>query len=258
MPRNTQVTKQCAHCGVDFSVFYSRRESAKYCSRSCSDKHPRPHNTVRCRECGKEFAKKASHATKNAWGNFCGMACLASAKSRMYSGRGNPNFRGRNFDTDGYRIYVPSLNEGGKSVKLHHKVVFDTFGIGKIPKGVHVHHRNCNVLENSPRNLQLMTASDHKWLHKQYGVATLSAIQSGKVSASEAASWSDDQIRAETLLMFDIQAQSIMYKYFKDKYGAAPDLGSIAAIKPIRVKFVEVNELSETERGSGGFGSTGK
>lgn len=260
MPRHPPATKECAHCGVSFSVPHFRKDVAKFCSRTCSEKHPRQHNMVRCRECGKEFARKASHAKKNAWGNFCGMECLSIAKRRMYAGEGNPNFKGRNFDADGYRLYVPTASDHqyGRNIKLHHKVTFDIMGISEIPKGMHVHHRNCNVLDNSPKNLQLMTASDHKWLHKQYGVATLAAIQSGKVSAIEASTWSDDQIRAEILLMSDLQFQSTMYHYLKEKFGACPEIGSLSALKPIRAEFVLAEELTDTARGAGGFGSTGK
>lgn len=84
-------------------------------------------------------------------------------------------------------------------------------GIDNIPDAVHVHHRDCDVLNNDPMNLVALTTGDHIWLHKQYGNATLWAISHGKLSVSDAVSWSDDPSRASRLLTLTSISQSLAY-----------------------------------------------
>ncbi len=258
MPKNTSVQKDCLHCGNNFKVIFTRRETAKFCSRSCSDLFPRKKNSVRCRECGTEFFKKDSEAKKAIWGNFCGDTCASIVRSRMTMGSGNPNFKGRNFDHDGYRLFSPqaSLGLGLGRVKMHHAVAFGCAGIKKMPKLMHVHHKDCDAQNNTPSNLQFMTISDHKWIHKQFGSATLRAIEHGQIDISVAAGWSDDPIRATALLFQNVETQGKIMRYFDSKFGHS-DLAIISTLKPVIVNFIEVNELTETERGTGGFGSTG-
>jgi len=142
-------------------------------------------------------------------------------------------------------------------MKLHKAVALLAVGLTEIPHYLHIHHKDCDVLNNDASNLSFMTPSDHKWIHKQYGSATLSAICKGLVSIDDAVLWSDDPARAYILLVSDVNAQGAMVKYMKEKFGRF-DLGKIAAAKPITgIEFEEVTELSETERGDKGFGHTG-
>ncbi len=257
---NSKNKLTCRHCLSDFFVPNSRVTTAKYCSRKCSDSHPRKHHVVRCRECASMFPRKKSASDRNkTWGNFCSANCISNFKKRTYSGAGNPNHKGRNFDSDGYRLYTPqaSTKLGMGKIKLHHAVAFLAVGITKLPKGMHVHHKNCNVLDNRPENLQLMTISDHKWIHKQYGVATLSAVESGAADVREISLWSDDPIRAESLLIGNVLTQGSIMKLLKEKTGMDADIAKISALKGVRLELVEVDELTDTERGTGGFGSTG-
>lgn len=249
----------CAVCRVDFFVTPGRKDTAKYCSRQCSDKAPRKRNEVRCRECGQLFPLKASSAGRaKYWGNFCSKHCISAFRRRASTGESNPNFRGRNFDQDGYRIYTPaaSLGLGLGRIKIHHAVALTSVSLKKVPAGMHVHHRDCNVLNNEPSNLSFMTASDHKWLHQQFGVATLGAMMRGDIDVSVVARWSDDPIRAESLLLVDVSTQGVLMEYFRRKR-VDTDMGQVASIKGVQVSFIEAGELSDTQRGSGGFGSTG-
>lgn len=242
------VQLECKQCSTGFSVPSHRKDTAKFCSRQCAAAHPKLHHTTRCRECGVEFKRKPSHAKKNAQlGNFCGMSCLAATKKRLYAGDSNPNSRVRNFDRSGNRIYPPaaSLKFGFGKIKIHHAVTFKVIGITSLPKGLHVHHRDCDVLNNDASNLQVMTNSDHKWLHHQFGVATLKAISDGGVSIEDACQWSDDPLRAHSLLITNVHAQAAMHKYLMDKFGKS-DIGLIAASKPVRAEIVLVEEFSET------------
>lgn len=129
-------------------------------------------------------------------------------------------------------------------------------GLKEFPKGMHVHHRDCDVTNNEKSNLAFMTCSDHKWLHKQFGAAALKAVASGALDTQIAASWSDDPIRAEILLRADVSLQGVLMSHLRSQ-GVEPDIGLVAAIKPIRVTFELVDDLSDTVRGEGGLGSTG-
>jgi hypothetical protein len=126
------------------------------------------------------------------------------------------------------RVYTDACSgvTGLKSIKLHQAVCCEVLGIEKIPKGLHVHHRDCDVMNNSPENLVVLNASDHKWLHKQYGIASLWAHFHGKIDSESLCDWSDDRQRARRLL-------------------------------DLKVTDQKAEELTGTERGDGGFGSTG-
>lgn len=251
------IAKVCNYCGCDYSV-PNYRASSRFCSRACSDKAPRKRNETRCRECSKMFPRSKSGQSKAAWGSFCSRDCSNTFRSRVTVGSGNPNFKGRNFDRDGYRIYTPqaSLKLGLGRMKVHHAVVLTALGIKSLPKGMHVHHRDCDVLNNDATNLALLTNSDHRWLHCQYGTAALSAITKGYVDVAEAASWSDDPLRAASLLVINVEAQAkIGQALMGDEWrNRIPEL---SCLKAVRVKFIEVDELSDTKRGEGGFGHTG-
>lgn len=107
---------------------------------------------------------------------------------------------------------------------------------------MHIHHRDCNGLNNKAENLALMTISDHKWIHKQFGVATLAAIMRGDIDICVAASWSDDPIRAEALLFQDVVSQGAIKKHFEEK-GLAVDLARITASKPEKARLVQVSDF---------------
>lgn len=285
--KKAPIYKSCVKCGKEYTQPSGRQEISKYCSRACSDQRERPKNMVRCRECGAQMAAKPSHVAKKVWGTFCSPGCTSAYKSRVTVGSGNSNFRGRNFDSDGYRVYAPaaSLKLGLGQIKLHHAVAFVCTGLRSIPPGMHVHHKDCNVLNNTARNLQFMTISDHQWLHKQFGTATLAAIERGDLEIAVAASWSDDALRATGLLMQDVLSQGAKLRHYKKK-GIDLDIAEVATSRAIRCSLTVVKEFSDgrsvsppmpdeelfamadeqeaifkqldaTTRGAGGFGSTG-
>lgn len=252
-------SKNCAICNVVFTYPKAREGTAKYCSRKCSDSAPRGRNTVSCSECGVIFPLKKSHAERNkVWGSFCSTDCNSAFRKRAVLGESNPNYRGNNFDSDGYKKHIP---HGKGSTKLHHYNAFIALGIDKLPKGGHIHHRDCDILNNSPENLQLISIPDHKWLHSQYGSATLWAITKGRLCEDEASSWSSDPFRAKHLLMNNVLTQGAILKHFGIKDPAEALV--ILSRKPIRCTFTEVDDFTEvdqlttTARGTGGFGSTG-
>ncbi len=97
-------------------------------------------------------------------------------------------------------------------MKTHHAVTFEILAINKIPKGYSVHHRDCNHLNNDKDNLVLLSRSDHQWLHKQYGNATLWAYMNNKVKLEDLISWSNDKERAINLLQLNITQQIGVFK----------------------------------------------
>lgn len=253
-----QITKTCMHCKKEFSIPHWRN-AAKFCGTECSALSKVAKPQTNCSQCGSIFHAKSSRIKRSTktLGIFCSHKCVAIAKSKKYLGDKNPNFKGVNIDSDGYRIYVPQASNVISELvgmKLHRAVACEFFGVKKIPKGLHIHHRDCDILNNDPRNLAVLAASNHKWLHQQFGVATLWAIYHGKIDIDEASSWSDDPAKASFLLMQDIVLQSQITKLM----GVVDPVKFISEIGvPPRVEFVEVSELSETTRGSRGFGSTG-
>jgi dUTP pyrophosphatase len=63
----------------------------------------------------------------------------------------------------------------------------------------------------------------------------------------------DSDYRGEVYVTFDI-----IDKANKNNYKIGDRVGQFVVIKDYKSKFVEVDELSDTKRGDGGFGSTGK
>lgn len=210
------MQKTCAHCREPF-VVADWRKSARYCTRRCSDKAKVAPANVSCSSCGVSFRLKPSIAAKGErrLGYFCSTACSALAKSTAYAADKNPNYKAKNTDSDGYRVFPPYAQRvfGVEAGKLHQAVCCLYLGMSRIPSGFHVHHRDCQVLNNEPVNLAVMTVSDHKWLHKQFGVAPLWALSHARVSVDTLTSWSDDPKRAETLLRLNVAETDAQMRY---------------------------------------------
>lgn len=205
------VTKLCTECAKPFSVIRSRAVTAKYCSTTCRDlgRIAAPNQT--CSTCGAAFHMKQSQIARYARniGTFCSNKCAATAKVVAYTGEKNPNYRGRTADQDGYRLFTPqaSFLLGLKKMKLHQAVCCEVLGILKMPKNVHIHHRDCDIQNNVPENLSVLSTSDHKWIHKQFGIASLWAYVHGKVSLETLIDWADDKDRARKLLPLNVLMQ---------------------------------------------------
>lgn len=232
------ITLQCQNCGDDYKNQPCKRSTSKFCSKKCKWEYNHWSNepNTECTYCKKSFHMKPS--AKNRFsrnhGYFCSNVCYAKFKSTgVYDGNKNPNYRGKTKCSDGYplRKYVPTLLKinGMKRMKLHHAVCCEILGVNQIPLGYDVHHRDCDVYNNDPNNLVLLDKSDHIWIHKQFGNATLWAHYHNKVTTRKIVSWSDDKDRASRILgLTVIDQRTSNFKSFED-----------------------------THRGDGGFGSTG-
>lgn len=203
----------CKVCNKQEKVSPSRFKNYNTCSHICSSiyrKNLTPNN-CKCDQCSKEFHMKESQIKRyvRKMGTFCSMKCSGEFKKNYYLGSDNPNFKMRQYDQDGYRIvHYPKIG----SIKEHHYITFNILNIKEIPEGYCVHHRDCNIYNNTPENLVLISFSDHRWIHTQYGNATLWAFSKNKISLKELISWSNDKERAKRLLQLNILKQSGVFK----------------------------------------------
>jgi len=69
---------------------------------------------------------------------------------------------------DGYYEIV-SMKEGNKD-KLLHRLIYEDYHGTTLDKGIHIHHRNRDKLDNCVLNLEALTAAEHIRLHRK-GVA---------------------------------------------------------------------------------------
>jgi len=202
---NIMVEKKCLNCGDKFEVINSRKDSAKYCSKLCANEKLKGDLNTICTECGKLFHLKESSKKryKRTHGYFCSTKCVADFRKKAYLGDKNPNFRSATHD-NGYLL--SNLPRFGR-IKLHHKVVFEALDINYIPEKHCVHHRDCDINNNDEENLVLLTLSEHRWLHKNFGNATLWAYYYKKISLKELCSWCKNPEKAKKLLPLNIIKQ---------------------------------------------------
>lgn len=209
--KNSLIEKTCVHCKKTF-VTEKLKKRTRFCSVKCAvDNNDPKEPNVTCDHCGKVFYIKPSRIKKykqRTLGFFCSIKCTSENKKIAYSGEKNPNYRGREH-IDGYRIYVPGASKihFGKQMKLHTAVCCEVLNVKGL-KGFAVHHRDCNVENNIAENLVVLLASDHQWLHKQFGNATLWAYFHGKIDLESLVSWSDNKEMARTLLPLNVTIQN--------------------------------------------------
>lgn len=212
------IVKQCKNCNSEYSVRQVEAEKSKFCSRKCkwdfNGWSSEPNTT--CTNCGLRFRMPESRKKryKRTDGYFCSNSCLAEHRKTSYKGSKNPNYRNIKCDQDGFltvnRVNVKDSNRFSmvKERKLHRAVCAESLGVLKM-SGLVVHHRDCDVENNTKENLAVMTESDHRWIHKQYGNATLWAFMHEKVSLEDLISWSDNKERANRLLLLHVENQTV-------------------------------------------------
>ena len=199
----------CIVCNKEFKRFGKQILTAKTCSKKCLGELIKAKPNTKCTQCGKDFHLKEStkRRYKRNQGYFCSTECVANFRKEKYLGENNPNFRPQvTRDSGGYKLdYLPKFGR----IKLHHKVTFEILGIEKIPANHCVHHRDCNVDNNTPENLVLLTNSEHRWLHKQFGSATLWAFINEKIKLETLLQWTNDIEKAKRLLPLNLLEQKI-------------------------------------------------
>lgn len=201
----------CKICEKEYVRFGKQSLTSKCCSSKCLGVLNKGINNTICTQCGKEYHLKESMKKryKRTHGYFCSTNCISNFRKLKYLGEENPNFRKQTTHENGYRLmYLPKIGR----IKLHHKVVFETLNIDKLPKGYCVHHRDCNIENNSKENLVLLTNSDHRWIHKQFGNATLWAFINNKIDLKTLSQWSNDIEKTNMLLPLNILDQIGVFK----------------------------------------------
>ena len=197
----------CKVCSKEFVRYGKQALKAVCCSTKCLGEYNKAKTNTKCTQCKKDFHLKESSKKryKRNHGYFCSTECVANFRKEKYLGKGNPNFRKQvNRSSDGYKLdYIPKFGR----IKLHHKVTFETLGINKIPNNYCVHHRDCNVDNNTPENLVLISNSDHNWLHKQFGNATLWAYVNNKITLNELLKWTNNIEDTKRLLPLNLLEQ---------------------------------------------------
>lgn len=237
------LERECASCGKVFKFYKAREKTARACSRECSAKLKVKVTNTKCANCAKPIRRKA-YSLKQHTHHFCGHKCSGEFKRTFYGGERNPNYKGKNCDSDGYRIYPKSVSDrlGVGTTRIHRATAMLALGLTEIPKGYHVHHRDCDVTNNNVDNLSLLTISDHVWLHKQYGNATLWAFMNGKIPLDEIISWSDDPRRAYRLLLYDVWTQGATGQLHENRVEDSMEYCTSFDFR--RVEFVEVTSFN--------------
>ena len=169
-----------------------------------------------CPVCSTDFHRKPSQLKRfDKFTPTCSVTCRAKLMSKLYLGTKNPNYKNRNVTDGGYLIHPPNAVGKYSSMKIHQAVVCEALDIVKVTEGVHIHHRDCNILNNAPDNLLVISPKYHVWLHKQFGNATLWAIYNNKISIDEVVNWSDNRPLAKKLLQMTLEHQVNIVKAFR-------------------------------------------
>lgn len=199
---------KCAECGETKTVSEHRSKSFLTCSVKCLAKYNsrryEKKDIMVCPVCLQDFKVKKSQKCRR---KYCSKKCQGTDYKTRYLGGSNPNFRNKGVDYDGYPL---SYSRG--RVKIHKEVVCSFLNIASIPKNFHIHHRDCNIYNNEENNLVVLHVSDHQWIHKNFGVAVLNALQDKKITLKKLCSWSRDPQKAKKLLSISILDQVGVFK----------------------------------------------
>lgn len=158
-----------------------------------------------CKNCDIEYKVKLSHGPRS---KYCSKQCQAEDYKKRYLGKNNPNFN-KNLDRD-YDGYKLSYKVG--RITLHKLITLEYLKLNSIPKGFNIHHRDCNINDNTPENLAVLNYSDHRWIHKQFGNACLWAYCHNKIDLESLCSWSTDPERAKQILTTSLTTQIGVFK----------------------------------------------
>ena len=204
-----KVEVKCAVCGKIEHVCPSRAKKYCTCSVQCMGKFNSNKYSLKvdkvCSFCGKHYFVKKSQKNRS---NYCSRKCMTMDLPKKYKGSGNPNYRGRFANSDGY-IY------NNNRYVLHRETVMSILGVSEIPKTLIVHHKDGNKHSNDAKNLILLTRKIHTWIHKNIGNFAFKAISKGQLSVDEVLSWVEDEEDkkiVEYVLTTNCTQQSVVLK----------------------------------------------
>ena len=90
---------------------------------------------------------------------YCSRECSNKYKMKAFVGKNNPCWKGGYVGKNGY--HYTRIN--GK-YELTHRVVYEE-EMGEIPRGMFIHHKDENKLNNKVSNLELISPAAHASLH---------------------------------------------------------------------------------------------
>lgn len=170
--KKDRVKVICQQCGKEEYVIRSRSKRYKYCSKLCESKartkslEERNLTMIECPICKREFLVKTSSKNRR---KCCSKKCTYEYKKIESMGDKNPNYRGYIIEDGVKRKSYERYKDA------HQRIVFDYFGC-RIPKSYHIHHKDCNPMNNSLSNLVVLPCGVHMSIHRWFGNILLNAI----------------------------------------------------------------------------------
>lgn len=104
---DAKVKINCKQCGQEFEVKKSTKESGReHCSLTCANLSRGDRKTYECENCGEEFTRLISQASKR---NFCSEECHGEWLSENISGKDHPRYKreAHNCDWCGSQFMCP-------------------------------------------------------------------------------------------------------------------------------------------------------
>lgn len=180
--------KYCKKCNIELIKPYNDYNKRWYCCKSCFEYD---FANTNCACCWKPIYVRPDILKK--WTKIwftCSKECSAKIRERYYLWDKNPNYKWNKYTWDWYNSLdvLPTI----WNVKINNIIMQIVLWIPKTPKWFQIHHRDCNVNNNSPENLTLLTHKEHTYIHKMMGKIWLIAYSRWLISDEYINSLIDD------------------------------------------------------------------
>ena len=177
-----RITKQCGHCGENFSVANYRKDSAQFCSRKCLALASRHEHTSECGVCGNTFTHISSRANK---AKYCSRKCyyksLVNKGSVEYSCQhcgvkflGAPSHKRKYCSKKCINkakkdVWAPSYTTVRKAMLSRNMLIrCERCGYNKNSSILGVHHKDRDRNNNSKENLEVLCPNCHSEEHAKH------------------------------------------------------------------------------------------
>lgn len=238
------IEKKCKICGTTFVVPHWRKNTAKYCSVNCQRKSLHGEQNVTCTNCGKSFHMKPyrqKRSNRNV-GYFCSKKCFNEYKKVWFVGANNHQYglRGKlnsSFKGDVIATKNNHLNEA--EVYAPHRI--DANKCGRVVLHRLLVEENWEIFRSDAFDI----IDDQHVLKKGFQVHHIDGNHNNN---------SLDNLMVVTKAEHRRIHDAAYYTLRSKKTGRFV----AHVLLPAQVEFIEVDELTSTDRGSGAYGSTGK